>query len=447
MRKLRLFLHGRLFPCALLALAVAAAGVAIALWLPRALAPLAAAERAFSLAAGIVVAAGKGEAEYKTARLLLLLLLPWTGAVLCLCSLPKRGRAGGRLPCTVESAEYFPLGADMIKRLLRDIAGAKRAVWLQYYIVAEGTLWDEIFSLLKERAAAGVDVRVLYDDFGSALTLPADFEARLARSHIAARALRKVNFPSLSMGRREHRKIAAIDFTIAYTGGVNLADEYVGKSVRFGHWKDTALRLTGTAALALSSLFAETWGGDTADMVPPFSAEGESEVFFDFAEEGMRCGAEVLPSLIGRAEQKAYLFTPYLAPDGALLRALAMAAKRADVRLMIPHIPDKKLPFLLSRSYARDLLALGVQVREYTPGFLHAKSVLADGVLSVSSYNLDFRSFYLQSECGVLVKDGDAVAAAERDFLCCWEQGTPVPKQSLLLRFAASCLRLFAPLM
>lgn len=450
MRNLRRFFSGRLFSLALIALPVLAAGVFLALWLPRALAPIAAAERLFSFAAALACSASKEPEENRRSKIVLIVLLPWVGAIFCLLTLP-RGEWDERVrrECTASSAEYFPTGEDMRRRLLSDLAAAKRQIWLQYYIIAEGTFWDEISAVLEERAKDGVDVRLLYDDFGCSFTLPKDFPARAAARGIKAKPLRPVRF-RLGSARREHRKIAVID-GVAYTGGINLADEYVGEKIRFGHWKDTALRVTGNAAAVFASLFSERWGGN-ADMVPPNgSDEGgmSCTVYADGARfSSFREGRGELLRFIAGAKFSLYLNTPYLLPDGALLGALGAAARAGvDVRLMIPHLPDKKFPFFLTRSYARELEEAGVRVREYTAGFLHAKSAVADGALcTVSSYNLDFRSLYLQSECGITLRCEGTAKALERDFLSCWEQGTPVPPAKLPARMLARALRLFAPL-
>ena len=189
-------------------------------------------------------------------------------------------------------------------------------------------------------------------------------------------------------------------------------------------------------------------------MVAPFPVRGENgilcEVVADSAERtAVRTGAHLIPALISSGRERIYLTTPYLAPDTAILHALRGAALAGkDVRVMIPHIPDKRLPFFLSRSYARDLKRAGVQVREYTAGFLHAKNIVADGeIILVSSYNLDFRSLYQQAECGALVRDMGTAKYVERDFLSCWEQGTDVPAATFPVRFFSAILRLFAPLM
>ena len=455
MRKLHKFLRGRLFPCALLALGIVLAGVLLAIRLPRALAPIALVERFFSLIVAVIVAADAQPKEYALSKLVLVILLPWTGAIICLLSRrPAREGQKTRVPCTASTLRYFAVGGEMRAPFLADIRAAKKFVWLQYYIIAPGAFWNDALKELEKRAAAGVDVRVLYDDFGCSLTLPRSFEKELARRGIRACGIRKVR-AALSAGRRDHRKLAVIDAEIAYTGGINLADEYTGEKVRFGHWKDTALRLTGEAAFHFAELFSQTWNeARPADTVPPFSVKKTSgapcEVIADSAERTrLRMGPHLLCELVSSCRERIYLTTPYLAPDAPLLHALKGAALAGkDVRVMIPHLPDKKMPFLVTRAYARELLRAGVKVREYTAGFLHAKNVVADGeTVFISSYNLDFRSMYQQAECGALVTDMGTAKCVECDFLSCFEQGSEVKKASFPVRFFSAVLRLFAPLM
>ena len=307
--------------------------------------------------------------------------------------------------------------------------------------------------ILTRKAAEGVDVRLICDGFGSALTLPSSFGREAERRGVRTLVFRPLRFPSRAAGRRDHRKIVAIDGTIAYTGGVNLADEYIGEKIRFGHWKDTALRVTGGAASALAALFCKTWNENdkTRPLVPPKTAGGgiPCAVLCDSAcETTQRAGRQALIKLFAGARKRLSLNTPYLAPDASLMRALeSVALSEADVRLMIPHIPDKKLPFRLTRSYAQELEKSGVKVMEYTDGFLHAKSVVSDDVVFVSSYNLDFRSLYLQAECGVAVKNNALADRLASDFLAAWAGGTPLPREGDAARFFGRLLRLAAPLM
>ena len=445
MRKVRNFFTGRLFPTLLLLLLFAAAFAFFALRLPVALAPFAAAERLFSFGVGVWVANEDNLSENTTAKLLLLLLLPYTGAVLCLCMKKRRtGDAALPIETTADSAEYFSEGADAFVRLLDDLKGAQTSIYLEFYIIAQGVLWQSVLAVLKEKAKAGVDVRVIYDDFGCALTMPRRYPKTLEKAGIRCRVFRPVRL-SRRASLRDHRKIAVIDGYVAYTGGINLADEYAGKQIRFGHWKDAAVRVTGSAAKAFEGLFLQTFGSAAAQ-----GAEGGKipcTVFADRADESPRTGIGTVVSLVRGAKQRLWLFTPYLSPDGELLYALKAAARDgADVRIAVPHLPDKKSVFLLTRHYARKLEEFGVRVREYEAGFLHAKNIVSDGDAAVSSYNLDFRSMRLQAECGVVVHDKTFADAVAADFEAVWDLSVPTPPATRRERFLVSFLKLFAPL-
>lgn len=451
MRKLRNFFGGRLFPCALLTLLVALAIAAAAIYLPRALAPIALAERLFALVTALTVVNATEPHECKLPKLVLAIMLPWTGSFLCLLSRRKKLPPPSPKPSVTLYAaetEYFPVGRDMYEKLLPDLENARKFIWLEYYIVAHGAFFDAVLGILERKAAAGLDVRLLYDDFGCSLLLPRGFEKEMKRRGVKAKATRKVRFPSRALNRRNHRKIAVVDGEIAYTGGVNLADEYVGETIRFGHWKDTALRVTGQPAAEFAKLFAEDAGIPYPDCT---TEQGNipCKIFADGAEDSYaRAGVAAYCDLIYRTKQKIYINTPYLAPDGATVSALKTAAAEGkDVRIMIPHIPDKRTTFLITKSFARELAYAGVKIREYTAGFLHAKSAVADGKISfVSSYNLDFRSLYLQAECGLTVDDETLAEALEQDFLVAWRTGTELKKANFFERKLCAVLRLFAPL-
>ncbi len=459
---LRRRLFGRLLPCGLVLLLLFAAGAYLAVKLPSVLAPIAAGERLLSLCAALYVLC-RASAESKPYRLLLL-LLPWLGAVLCFFlrgevrALPvlrapfEDGRmnaaaslsAGNGLESgSAESAEYLSSGKEMCERLSADLASAKEEIFLDYYILARGRFFDGVLRLLEERAAHGVRVKLVYDDFGCA-KLPKKFAKTLRTRGIDAtvfQPLRPFAFSRLNL--RDHRKLALIDGRIAYTGGVNLADEYIGEKIRFGHWKDTAVRLTGDVCAAFRVLFGEK----SQKNAPHVDNLQIPCVPFADGAGGRRVGEEILLTLLSAAERSLELCTPYFVPSERLLFALCSAARAGvRVRMMIPHIPDKRAVFLLTRHYARMLVGAGGEVREYTAGFLHAKSLTADGTYAlIGSYNLDRRSFFTQAECGVLLKDGRFAAAAAGDFEDIWRTGTPVPRESCGEKLLRILLLPFAP--
>lgn len=469
MRKLRYFFGGALFPCALLALLWALFILFLALRIPAALAPAALIERLFSVAAAFWELSSRDPGESKISKLILILLLPWTGGVLAFVwrrkpapftptetlskdqSLISRvALLSGETRNFAQEAEYFDAGRAMYERLLYDLEHAKTLIYLQYYIVARGTFLNDVLDILTHKAQAGVSVYLIADGFGSALTLPPNFEKEMKKRGIQVKTARPVKLPLRDLNRRDHRKIAVID-DVLYVGGVNLADEYIGEKIRFGYWKDTALRVTGAPAYAFMKRQATEFG---ISLPPLPKAETENGVpcaiVCDGARDSLfRAGGAALGLTLLNAKRYAYFCTPYLAPDTALFTAFRQAAASGtDVRILIPHIPDKKSAFLLTRHYARELMKAGVKVREYTAGFLHAKSVAADGVYSfVSSYNLDFRSLYLQAECGVLVENNALCAHLTQDFLTDWESSLPVKKEGFFARIGRAFLQFLLPLM
>ncbi len=452
----------------LAAVTLAACGIFLAIRLPRLLAPVALAERVFSFVTACVLLASEGNPESKTAKLVLIAFLPYLGAAAVLflmrrtppVPLPAGGdlfsriaslnfRMTGILPAAARKVDYFETGEAMEQALLFDLAHAKRRIWLEYYIVARGAFFGEILRLLEERAAHGADVRLIYDDFGCALTLPANFPKELAARNIRAAVFSRMRLKK-GVSRRDHRKIAVID-GIAYTGGINLADEYVGKRIRFGHWKDTAVRLEGDVS-AFSELFLRTWYAlrPSEGVFEEQKTDSQGIPFLVLSDGGT--GARLAPAafsmLFSAAQKSILLFTPYLSLPLPLLDALTQAAARGvDVRVMIPAVPDKKSVYLLTDAYAEKLERAGIGVRTYTAGFLHAKNIVVDGRYAVvSSYNLDFRSMFEQAECGALFDDRELAEKLERDFADCWRQGSPRKKRSAAMRALLRLATVFAPL-
>jgi len=356
----------------------------------------------------------------------------------------------GLSPCYATSAEYFVTGEAFLDRYLRDLGSATRSIYLEYYLLDRGEFLERVLSVLKKKASEGVDVRLIADDFGCSLTLSRRFFKELGRSGIKAFSFEKIGlFPSVKLNRRDHRKIAIIDSEILYLGGFNLADEYIGKKIRFGHWKDAAIRLTGEPARRFLTAFDRRWRAEFPKEPVPIPEESKGGDLFcvPFVSSPSGEGGafrKLLFQILSTTQRRVYLTTPYLVPDGDLIGILKRVAEVADVRILIPHIPDKKSVFALSRSYARELQKSGVRIREYAAGFLHAKNIVSDGeIAAVSSCNLDFRSLYAQYESGVILSDPDLAKKIESDFLSDWEQSVPVKAK----KFDFTPLRLFAPLM
>ncbi len=475
MQKFRYFLTGTLFPFLLFALSAGGIVLLFLLRLPPFVTASWAVERVFSLCVAASLSSRAGFGEEKFARALFVLLLPWVGAIACLLfgksSAPSKANAPSAQfddellarcarvtgSCQLSAGyarevKYFSQGRELLPALLNDLSGARKFIYLEFYLIASGAFRDSVLTVLERQARAGVKVRLIYDDLGCALTLPRGYYKQLRKMGIEAKPAQRVSpFSPRSANLRDHRKLVVIDGVTAYTGGVNLADEYVGEHIRFGHWKDAAIRIKGSVCAQFTALFEERWAEDGNLFVPlasPSSNENTPCIPFGVRPREGRSGAyyKLLLTLLPHAEKRAYLTTPYLAPTEELLGALALLRESGtDVKILIPHRPDKKSVFLLTRDFARRLEKIGVCVREYEAGFLHAKTVAIDGKYAViSSCNLDMRSLNLQYECGALVADEAISNEVERDFLNMWEQSVPVPKPTAWGKIFTVILRPFA---
>ena len=361
------------------------------------------------------------------------------------------------------TAEYFPCGEAMYPKLLADLEQAEKFIFLEFFIVKTGKMWDGVEAILKRKAAEGVDVRLIYDDFGSLLGLPTDFVIRMEKNRIHCIPFNPVvPLVSLVMNHRDHRKIVVIDGNVAYTGGVNLADEYINAEHRFGYWKDAAIRLEGAAVWNFTVMFLNCWNAfrpletDYAPYAPtrlPKQQDGIVQPYSDSPLDEEPLAETVYLNILSQAKRYVYIYTPYLAVGEEMLDALKNAAKRGvDVRLVLPGIPDKKLVFRLSRSYYVPLIRAGVRIYEYTPGFLHAKCYVSDDrVAVVGSINMDYRSLFLHFECGALLFHNSQVIALRDDVLATLPQCREVQlsdcRTSLPGTLLDSVLRLLSPLM
>ena len=362
-------------------------------------------------------------------------------------------------------AEYFPSGEAMYPKLLADLERAEKFIFLEFFIVKTGIMWDGVETILKRKAAAGVDVRLIYDDFGSLLGLPTDFVVRMERSRIRCIPFNPVvPLVSLVMNHRDHRKIVVVDGTIGYTGGVNLADEYINAKERFGYWKDTALRLEGAAVWNFTVMFLNFWNAfrpseqEYAAFAPdpakfPETPDGVVQPYADSPLDEESLAETVYMDILAQAQDYVYIYTPYLAVGEEMLDMLKIAAKRGvDVRLVVPGIPDKKLVYRLTRSYYVPLIRAGVKIYEYTPGFLHAKCYVSDDKIAVvGSINMDYRSLFLHFECGALLLYNSQVGVlrddVRRTLLQCREVRLADCRTSLPGTLLDSVLRLLSPLM
>lgn len=359
---------------------------------------------------------------------------------------------------------YFSTGAEFFPVFLEELEKAQDYIFLEYFIIAEGTMWDEILEILTRKAAQGVDVRVIYDGVGSATTLPPHYPDQLHRRGILCRVFQPL-LPLLSIhqNNRDHRKLCVIDGVTGFVSGLNLADEYVDRKERFGYWKDNALRLRGEAVWSLTVFFLTMWDhqNPSSDFrlfrprtLPPLEGHGGIVVpYADTPNPNDTVCADLHLQMITKAKRYLYITTPYLAIDETFTAALCIAARSGvDVRVMTPHIPDKKVVFEVTRSNYPTLLEAGARIYEFTPGFLHSKTVVADDLYaSVGSCNLDYRSFYLQFENGVWLCGDPAVLAVRDDFLQTMEVCQEITLDdcrtlSLFSRLLRSIYRLFSPL-
>ena len=323
---------------------------------------------------------------------------------------------------------YFPTGEEYLEDLLARLEKAQKFIFLEYYIASKGQIWDRICKVLAERAADGVEVNLILDDFGSMMTMPPEEIQALRQKGIWVQMFNPVHHyvNRLYFNYRDHRKIAVIDGDTAYTGGANLADEYANLIVRFGYWKDCGLRLEGEGAWGFTRQFMHLWlrmGGelrDPWDAYRPCGGVGGGDFCQPLVDgpdnNPVNTVEDTYQQLIGSANRYVWITTPYLAIDEPMIHTLSIAADSGvDVRLMLPGIPDHKFAYMVAQSYFGELLEHDVKIYTYTPGLLHAKSVVADGEVGfVGSVNMDYRSFQLHFECGALFS-GSAVAAVQED--------------------------------
>lgn len=332
---------------------------------------------------------------------------------------------------TNTTTEYLKSGERMFECLLEELKKAERYIFLEYYIINEGIMWDAILGILKEKAKQGVDVRLIYDDVGCLLTLPYGYEKSLESMGIKCKVFNPlIPVLTLRLNNRNHRKLAVIDGHTAFTGGINLADEYINAFVKYGHWKDSAIVLRGEAVWSFTVMFLSMWCflSKTCERHEAFkprfdtgnsAKDGYVQPYADSPLDDEAVGESVYLNMIGKAEQYIYINTPYLILDNEMSTALCLAAKRGvDVRIITPHIPDKWYVHEVSRSNYRILLESGVSIYEYTPGFNHAKTFVVDDVFAVvGTINLDYRSLHLHFECGVWLYKTKSVSEVKEDYL------------------------------
>lgn len=362
-------------------------------------------------------------------------------------------------------SQFFASGEEMWQQMLEDLKRAEKFIFLEYYIVEEGLMWDSILEILEEKAAQGVEVKMLYDDIGCMVTLPGDYTVHLRSKGIDAHKFNKV-IPRMTVAynNRDHRKILVIDGQISYTGGINLADEYINRIERFGHWKDSGIRIDGPATQAFTRLFLMNWyinRGEISDF-DQYHLENQTRfgsglcIPYGSGPKPIyktKVGKIVYQNLINQAEDFVYITTPYLIIDYDLTEDIKNAAMRGvDVRIVTPYIPDKKLIQLVTRGAYPDLLSAGVRIFEYTPGFIHSKQMIVDDrFAAVGTINLDYRSLVHHYENAVLLYKTESIADIRKDFEEIFEQSQEIFSDTINLTWYQMMIKevtqLFAPML
>lgn len=371
-----------------------------------------------------------------------------------------------------EDSQYYSSGEEAFKQMLADLETAEKFIFMEYFIVEQGKMFDAVLEILERKVKQGVEVRFIYDDVGSIQTLPPKYYNVLREKGIQCVCFNPFRpLMSIIMNNRDHRKIMVVDGKIAYTGGFNLADEYINEKQKFGHWKDAGIRLTGECVWSFTAMFLEMWDFITKSRSDyalyrgasiPEKKSSEPEVvgagfvqpYSDSPLDHEDVGENVYLNLIQHAKKYVYIFTPYLIIGSEMKVALANAAKcGVDVRIVVPGIPDKKMVYLLTQSNFENLIQAGVKIYKYSPGFIHSKCFVVDDVYAtVGTINLDYRSLYLHFECGTYMYRTKAVMQVKQDMLDTYEISHEVTldecqNRRLVVRMFMGALKLFAPLL
>ena len=374
-------------------------------------------------------------------------------------------RNHGNFPIYTNSdVTYFPLGEDMHRELLAQLEKSEKFIFMEYFLVAEGYMWDSILGVLRRKAEQGVEVRFLYDGMNAFYNLPYGYPKQLEKMGIQCKMFAPIRpFVSTHYNNRDHRKITVIDGHTAFTGGINLEDRYINRETLFGHWKDTAVMVKGDAVQSFTMMFLQLWNYDERErlFVPyltlPENSPKTGGYVIPYADSPMddeNVGQMVYLDMINQARDYVCIMTPYLIPDNETITALQFAAKRGvDVRLILPGIPDKRAVYAFTRSHYRELLDAGVKIYEYTPGFVHAKVLLSDDLHAVvGTINLDYRSLYHHFECAAYLYDLPVLADIRADFDSTLKKSRRIypehiRKQSVFARIFACIAKFAAPLM
>lgn len=372
---------------------------------------------------------------------------------------------GGNALYQNTAVEYFPLGEMKFDAMLRELEAAEKYIFMEYFIIGKGYMWSRILEILQRKAAQGVDVRVMYDGTCAVSRLPYGYPKQLKKLGIKCKMFSPLRpFVSTHYNNRDHRKILVIDGHTAFTGGVNLADEYINQTHPYGHWKDTAVMLKGEAVHSFTLMFLQMWNATERSRdfesalsqlpVKEYGAQGYVIPYCDFPIGTEHIGKAVYQHILNQAKDYVYIMTPYLILDNEMISALSFAAKRGvDVRLLFPHVADHKYAAVLAKSHYKELFDAGVKIYEYTPGFVHAKVFLSDDTTAVvGTINLDYRSLYLHYECAALLYKTPAIADIRADFADAFSKSQCISREDIrrrpfLTKLAGVLLKVAAPLM
>ena len=360
---------------------------------------------------------------------------------------------------------YFKIGEEKFEALLRELKKAEKFIFLEYFIIQEGKMFNSILEILEEKAKQGVDVRLIYDDVGCIVTLPHNYKNTLEAKGIKCRVFNPIKpFFTRRLNNRDHRKIVVIDGDVGFTGGINLADEYINEYEKYGYWKDAGIMLKGDAVWNLTVMFLSMWDyidnkeEDYIKFKPSknkyYNSKGYVQPFDDSPLINEPIGETVYLNLINKAKDYIYINTPYLIIDNEMATALKIAAKSGvDIKIVTPYIPDKKFVHAVTKSYYESFIKDGIEIYEFTPGFMHAKTFVVDDEYGVvGSINLDFRSLYLHYECGVWLYKTDSIKSMKDDYLETLKRCHKVTMEeckntSSIRKVLRLIIRMFAPLL
>ena len=359
--------------------------------------------------------------------------------------------------------EYYPMGEVGWPVMLEELKKAEKFIFLEYFILDKGIMWDSILEILEQKAKEGVEVRILYDDLGSFFQLSSSYYKTIEAKGIKCIPFNRVSLLfNIILNHRDHRKIMVIDGKVAFSGGINLADEYINAIEKYGVWKDNCYRITGEAVWSYTVMFLTTWNAirhvdQTFLTYRAMPVEGEQDgyiaLYGDSPLDDEDCARSVIMNILSQAKDYVYIATPYLIIDTELVNALILCARKGvDVRIITPGVPDKKVVYAITRSYYEQLIKGGVKITQYDPGFVHAKIIVSDDIIATAgTINFDYRSLYLHFENGSLLYNASAVKDIRDDAILMMNAGHQVQlsecHNNIIKRYLVAILRIFAPVM